>query len=346
MKLIYKKKQYNKYNNRKILKSYKNKKRLERKQKNVINDLRDHPLNHFITAPKDFRLLNISSMNSCLTFFRNIRNLKNFNKKIIYFSLKEVTEIDYASLDILSAICDGLKKEGIMIIGDYPNNKKAKKLLQESGFLNKMYNKDGKPLPKSKISESIIFQKGSELTKEHLMGLGDLIKETMLFLSEEKKHNNHLYEILSELLGNAIEHSNKSEKGVWQLGVKFKDEIGCKKVIFSVIDIGDGILKTLYKKPLEQIFYLLKLKSDHQKLREAFNNSYGSKTKERNRGLGLPSILKKYQQKSISKLIVITNNVYLDFYDEEKSFTFAKGSSRLKGTFYQWELTSNNIKND
>ena len=47
--------------------------------------------------------------------------------------------------------------------------------------------------------------------------------------------------------------------------------------------------------------------------------------------------------KAHRNLKVLTNNVILNFEDSSKSKTFAKGSPRFRGTFYQWEMTSNCI---
>ena len=64
-----------------------------------------------ILAPKDFRL--IENTEECLLFFQKLRETKNHSKinykKIAIISLKDITNIDYGTISILTAISDELK---------------------------------------------------------------------------------------------------------------------------------------------------------------------------------------------------------------------------------------------
>jgi hypothetical protein len=100
-------------------------------------------------------------------------------------------------------------------------------------------------------------------------------------------------------------------------------------------DIGHGILETLRRKAGQIIFDVLKLKDNIKILDGAFNKKYASVTTDINRNKGLPKIRKIVTNNYVNNLIVITNNVFLNFSNEENSKILNK---RFKGEFYYWEL--------
>jgi len=139
--------------------------------------------------------------------------------------------------------------------------------------------------------------------------------------------------IILEICGNSIEWSG-TESRQWLLGVKYETN----KVVFTVTDVGKGILETLYRRFTMRFFETFK--SNDEVLKGAFDKKYSSTTQEVNRNKGLPAVKANFDIGTINKLIVLTNNVILHFDNNTFSKTFVKGSPRFKGTFYQWEINN------
>ena len=286
-------------------------------------------------APEDFRLL--ENVEGCLTFFRNIRSEEYLNQikgvKFVIMSLEKVTEIDYGTISILTAISDDLKYKGIILRGDFPKKAECKQFIIDSGFLNHMVNEKNQKFPKSKKSDLIFFEKGcGVLSFEDNKKISALVKDVVNHLTGENKYSLSVKTIILEICGNSIEWASTENKQ-WLLGVKYETE----RVFFTVTDVGKGILETLYRKFTKRFFDTFK--TDDEILKGAFNKKYGSSTKELNRNKGLPAVKTNFEQGTINNLRVLTNNVALQFGDDSNSKTFGKGSPRFKGTFYQWEMT-------
>ena len=294
-----------------------------------------------ILAPSDFRVL--ENTIEVLRFFKSIRTesywmtAKN-GKKFISVDLREVTLLDYAAISIFSSIIDDLKLKDVLFRSNFPLDSGCKKLLEDSGFISQMYNEKGQKYPPSPISELIIFEQWCEkLSDADNRRLGEIVKKVVGKLTGTARHLQPIRTVLLEICGNSIEHAYTHNKH-WLLGVQYLDD----KVLFTLTDVGKGILKTLNKKFKYKITDAFI--SDLTVLKSVFDRKYGSQTKEINRNRGLPAIKDRADKNAIENLIVLTNNVLLHFKDSEKSITIPNGNPWFRGTFYQWELTKDSIE--
>ncbi|PBQ30546.1 hypothetical protein CNR22_01760 [Sphingobacteriaceae bacterium] len=290
-----------------------------------------------LIAPRDFRLL--TNTEQCLGFFRDVRDEKNQvlikNIRFLVISMSDIEHIDYATISVLSAICEDFTFRNIAMRGLLPRNPACKKIIVDSGFLNRMYDDNQRKFTKFTPSDVFVFEKGGDkFTDSDNIRIGELIKEVSKHLTGVGRHFNPVKTILLEICGNAIEHSDSLCKQ-WLLGVMYEKD----KVVFTVTDVGRGILETLYRKPLAGIKDMFTLKEKHEILNGAFEQKYGSRTREINRNKGLPAVKYNSEMGYILNLIVVTNNVILYFGEDSESSTFLRGAPRLKGTFYQWEVT-------
>ena len=294
-----------------------------------------------VVAYPDMRLL--ENTVKCLEVFREMRSeealSRNHNVKFVVLNLKNVTQIDYGTISILTAISDELKFKKIIVRTFYPDDLECRKFIYESGYYNHQYDEHGKPFPKAPKSDLLFFEKGSGILSEaDNIKISNLIKAVVYHLSGESKHCLAVRTIILEICGNSIEWSGTDSRQ-WLLGVKYEEG----KVVFTVTDVGKGILETLKKRfglVLKDIFTL---KSPNDILKGAFDKKYGSTTQEVNRNKGLPAVKSHWEQGTINSLKVLTNNVILHFDSNELSETFSKGSPRFRGTFYQWEMTNDCI---
>jgi hypothetical protein len=81
-----------------------------------------------ILAPTDFRL--VENTQECLQFFRDIRSEEYTshirNIKFVRISLSNVTQIDYGTISILTAISDDLKFKKVNLQGNFPMDAKCR----------------------------------------------------------------------------------------------------------------------------------------------------------------------------------------------------------------------------
>lgn len=313
--------------------------KLQRKASNVY--YKSYPglegLRPTVYAPSDFRLT--ENPEECIEFFRDLRsdtylgNVKN--RRVVMMSFKFINQIDYGTISILTAINDDFRTKGITLWSDFPENEDCKKYIEESGYLDRLFNSRGQRFPSTEKSDFIFFEKGSGvLSYEDNVKLSVAVKNVVKHLTGEEKYCLPLRTIILEVCGNSIEWSG-TDSQQWLLGIKYYED----KVTFTVTDVGKGILETLHRK-FRTVLVETFSKTADEILLGAFDKKYGSSSQEVNRNKGLPSIKVNFEQGIINALKVITNNVILDFQNGSRSKTFPKKAARFKGTFYQWEMTS------
>lgn len=296
-----------------------------------------------VYAPSDFRLIN--NTEGCLLFFRDLRSDEFLNMKMgvrfVIMSLKNVTQIDYGTISILTAIGDELKSKNIILKGDLPNNPACRLFMINSGYLNNLFDEHVKPFSISTKSDLLFFEKGSgKLTLEDNIKISKAVKNVVNYLTGESSQCLSVKTIVLEICGNSIEWSGTNTRQ-WLLGVEFESE----RVVFTATDLGRGIFESLHRKFKVKLANTFLGKSCDEILKGAFDHKYGSSTQEVNRNKGLPAVKFNFEQDRIRNLKVLTNNVILHFDDDSLSRTFKKGSARFKGTFYQWEMTKECINN-
>lgn len=304
-------------------------------EKNIIRPV--------VEAPKDFRLL--ENTEACFNFFKDVRSKDfrsyNKNQEFVEMSLTKVEKIDYATISVLTAINDSFKVRGISFRGNFPSTQGPKNYLIDSGFLNSMFDIKGNPFPKTKKSEVLIFEKGSEIfSLEENIRISRVVQNISNHLINVKQHNPPLRTILLEIFANSIEWGQAQNKQ-WLLGVKYDKD----RVILTVTDIGKGIIRTLHKRFGRKFFDALQFKSNSEILKGAFARKYGSRSQKSNRNKGLPSIKRGFDKGFIKELKVITNNVILHFDSEDKTRSVKKGVSWFKGTLYRCVITKDCLPN-
>lgn len=287
-----------------------------------------------IEAPTDFRL--IENPSPCLEFFKKIRSRKNhyWHEKhtFVGLDLKKVTQIDYTSVSVLKALLMDFKPQRIYVQGSSPDNQECFQYLKNSGFYDGLMSLNNKIYHEKGNADRMVFTKGSgRLSDEEDLAVSNLLKKIRFHLTKENGHCPQLKTIILELCGNSIEHS-ESFKKQWNFGIKYEND----KVIITFIDTGKGILRTLYRR-LGRQFADFVSKSHIEVLQGAFDKKYESKTLDQNRNKGLPVIKLRFKEGFINNLIVITNDVLLNFAEYEKSSVFNPGKG-FDGTIFKLEL--------
>lgn len=293
-----------------------------------------------VVAPSDICLL--SKSYSCLDFFAELRKDKNISKMgrtcFVQMDISLVEHFDYSSICVLIAIIRDLKSKKIYLRGNYPKNQECKRLIIESGILTFMFDDNGKPFEKAEKSDLLFIEKGSRtFTRADNKRVSDTVKNAVNHLTGEYNHFPKLRRILLEICGNSLEWGDTLNKQ-WLLGVKYDEG----KAIFTVTDVGKGILKTLNKKFRHKLKDTFTLKENDEILKGAFVKRYGSNTREINRNKGLPAIKNGFDSGIITNLKVVTNDVILHFDQNENSEVLK--NNYFSGTLYQWEITKETIQ--
>jgi len=323
---------------RRITTLYKKRVSIANRKPYYVDDLKST-----LNAPDDLRLM--ENTKDCLNFFTNLRSEKYLSQRngnrFVSISLKDVKQIDYGSISILTAISDDLKFKKITLQGNFPIDIGCKQSIIGSGFLNHMYDPRGRAFPKAKKSELIFFEKGcGKLSIKDNIAISNTVKRVVEHLTGKFSQCLAVKSIILEICGNSIEWGGTDNRQ-WLLGVKYESD----KVIFTVTDVGKGILETLHRKFRKALQDLFTGKSNAEILSGAFDQKYGSSTQEVNRNKGLPAVKYNFDNGSILNLKVLCNDVVLHFDDNSKSKTFGGKESQFKGTFYQWEMNKDCLNN-
>lgn len=293
-----------------------------------------------LSAPKDFRLL--KNTEECISFFKKIRARKKAvtdskNNLVVRVDLSGVEHIDFASTMMLDAICEELVATSPIchIAGESPRNELCRQYLLDSGFLNNKYDEHGRKYPDVGHSANIKIERGHTILKD---------EDVMRFVEIEKRICEHVtgspgkmfnhIEMIKEICGNTVDWSG-AVRDQWIYGAKFEEG----KVIVVALDLGRGILESISRKFSVLLKDLLEQNSHVAILEGAFNKKYGSKSGKPNRNKGLPSIKYANEKGRIKDLVVITNNVTLDFTDSQNNCKFVANKNRgFMGTLYSWMI--------
>lgn len=235
---------------------------------------------------------------------------------------------------VLSAIGSELASHEICFSGNFPKDRECLDLLIKTGFLNNKVSNKGLKFSKAPSTKFFTVEKGKGiLLVKDIKNLCTIINDIGVYLNLKEKTKDNIKSILKEILGNSIEWSDSHEKQ-WTLGVMYEED----RVLFSVLDLGKGIIETIYRRLSKKIFDQLQLRSDKDILERAFEKKYESSSKEVNRYKGLPSIKRVYSEGDIQNLHVLTNNVMLSFDSYDKGCQFSEKRTAFNGTLYYWEV--------
>lgn len=284
--------------------------------------------------------------NSNFSLFENPENVIDFinkidkyekkkNIKFIVFNLDNIVTIDIGSISLLLSKINELSSLKINFVGSLPNNKKAKKFIIDSGFLDKMKNlSTGKGYGRS--TKNLIINRGFDRVDNK--NTAEEIKKCIEYLTGTPNYYKPIYSVIIEICSNSVEHANedKSKKN-WVVASNYQED----EVAFTVTDIGVGTIKTLQKKKMDTILKSTGIITTVDLLKNAFNKKYESKTLDINRNKGLPRIFSVFNNGYIENLIVISNNVFLDFMNDENSRVLNRN---FNGTFYYWVVNKKCIE--
>jgi len=299
-----------------------------------------------LRAPIDFRLL--KNTEECINFFKKVRARKGAirdrnNRLVLKIDLSRIEYIDFASTMMLDAICEELASTAPVcnVYGDSPRNEKCRQYLHDSGFLNNKYDSKGRKYSDSDQSLNMKIERGCTRIEDNdirrVVNIEERISQHVAKgVGKKYCHIN----MIKEICGNTVDWS-EAVRDQWIYGAKFETD----KVIVVALDLGKGILESISRKFSDILKDLLDSNSHLEILEGAYNRKYGSKSGRKNRNRGLPSIKYANENGDIKELVVITNNVLLDFTTPSNSRKFVANKSRgFSGTLYSWIIDASCYK--
>ena len=265
--------------------------------------------------------------NQTFKFIALLKSYRKSNVKALFILLKHCTYISNGAIALMISAIKELKSFGIKVSGSYPDDKSVRTILEKSGFFNFVI---GYVSEENKTTLNTIIQQGTDIVDA--AAVAPLVLKAMNVVWGQPYRNPRLQSLLIELMANTVNHAfTGNKKSNWYLSLSIDQSH--KSVSFTFIDNGQGINRTLNVKFVEKIKSLL-LSSNEQILKAAFDGKFGSRTKERKRGRGLPNVKKCFVENYISNLTVVANDVFFDFKsDSTKSLQYG-----FEGTCYFWEL--------
>ncbi|HBL75161.1 MAG: hypothetical protein A2W90_05780 [Bacteroidetes bacterium GWF2_42_66] len=278
-------------------------------------------------APPNFSLL--ENTEGVLKFINNFKNVKSYEKLFdtLYLDMSDITNVDIGAISLLLSAQFDISFYDFNFIGKLPLDQKSHEFFHNSGYLNHMRKLNGESFAVNN-NHDLILKLGREHTRNE--SVGKAILQAVYFLTGSRDNYPPAYSLIMEMAPNAIEHAYEENKH-WMLGMHCDEEN--KIVSFTFTDNGTGIINTLNRKyPVELRDKILG--KNVEVLQDAFNKKYGSRTNEINRNKGLPRIKKISEDGKINKLLLITDNVYLDFESNIGKLI----NNKFAGTFYYWEI--------
>lgn len=290
-----------------------------------------------IRVPQNLSL--IDNFEEVLAFIQKLQ-LAYSKKKKVFVLMNSMKSFSGDGLIILLSNVVLFKSSRIDFNGNYPKRKDVRDKLLQTSFYDALYKYNYANESHYDLTKNDFFTHANKNVDSDLTAR--LIAHNSSFLWGEEKRCTGVQRIFLELMQNTNNHaSRKQGEKHWWLHVSKAD--GPKRLCFSFIDYGMGIFESLAKKDAKSKFYhwvekMLPILNpeDHCALLQAILNGtfHTTVTSKSYRGKGLPGIYNTFKKNRISRLIIISNDVFA----EASSGIYINLNNRLNGTFVYFEV--------
>lgn len=299
-----------------------------------------------ISAPLKFSL--IENPEETIVFINELEK-SYLEKERVYVDLRKITFLDYSAVTVLVSVMFSFKTRNIKFNGNFPENLHLAKMLIDSEFFKFLNRPITAKIEYTIGKENQIFTRANKEVNSEL-GLV-VMEEASMTIWNKKRTCKGLQRTLLELMQNTNNHASVIQKGEkhWWLSVNH-DKVN-KKVSFIFVDYGIGIFESLKNKPEENKWYgwfdKLKEKLSFGKNFEILKmllegDMHMTVTGQHFRGKGLPGIKQVLDRTQISKLQIISNDVFANVENNK----YLKLRNEFSGTFVAWELNETNINTE
>lgn len=287
-----------------------------------------------IIAPTRFSL--VRDPETTLKFLKEIK--EKSLKWNLFIRLRDVVLIDPEAVAAFVAVMEST--ENTYVGGDQPLEQVCRRRLHDFGFFERVRGISPMSDSKGKIRMEHSGQKVEGKIAGEIMGFG------MQKLGRDDLKHGPTYNILIESMANTFQHAGRTSGWkTWWAAVYYDERE--QKACFTVVDVGVGILDS---PTLKQRVAFGKSKghfsglwtTQGEKLRDLLEGKIPSRTGERHRGRGLPSMYTAYKSGRISNLLVVSNRAFAD----AASGVFKQLRHDFRGTIIYWEVRQEGAQTD
>ena len=275
-----------------------------------------------------------------MSFIENpIEVLQFFNRMRVLLHGGYSVRIDMANVGklgndaialLLSHISDPAFTNGCNIGGNRPLDPEQRKMLEQSGFFEHVKSRDK---PKSK--DQMILRPEKGMKADNLLA-DQIVAFATSHTYGVARNAPAVYSTFVELMTNTNNHADleRIEVKRWWLTVYYDSK--SRITSFSFVDTGVGIFQSLRKGKLNVLQKLgLNTKTNAELMTAITKGKIRSRTGKKERGRGLHGIFKWYSNRRISRLVIISNDVFANF---DGTPQIVEMSPPFRGTFIYWEL--------
>lgn len=285
-----------------------------------------------LRAPSNFSLS--SNITEVLRYIARLEKCLK-EEKSVFVLMHKVERVDLDAIVLLLGIMAEFNAKKVKFNGNFPKNSSARKKLEESGFFQELY-------PDEHIYEfgtkRGIYTHGNVVMDQQLTF--QIIVETLSDIFGSKRRSQGAQRILIEAMKNTIEHADIKGKPHWWLSVK--TDVKEKVATFSFLDYGVGVFESLRQRDPQDPGYswftkYMKLGVKNSTiLRKIMNGEllHVSRTRDPKHGTGFPGMKSSLDNNFVSKLVILSNDVYADISND----LFNQLDVNFSGTFIQFQI--------
>jgi hypothetical protein len=266
-----------------------------------------------------------------MSYFSRARELLRSGTKL-QLDFSEISSITPDAIALLLALVqDRDFRRGTPVAGVAPLDQLAASMFEASGFYDHVYTaRESKTSSTSNLILHVVTEnrvepaeakKAGRVAVAHLFGDGRIVRPP--------------YEVLIEAMANTNNHANPLKLGVFDWWLFVYNDPTARRTVFTFIDLGIGIFKSLPKKKhWRKVLIALGLTDNAAIARQLIAGEIASRTSLKERGKGIPLIAKHAMSGTFSKFVMISNDVFSDLVAR----THRKLRFPFHGTLFSFEM--------
>lgn len=287
-----------------------------------------------------------------MCFIRNPEEMAEFIQELklcmndrtsVFVNMKDVEVLELNAITVMLAVMIQFKSQGIAFNGRMPKKESIRQLFVQSDFLKNLKIKQFK---KTEYNFGTTICTHGNLSADPDFSQGLINKASNAIWGELRIYKG-AQRVFLELMQNTNNHASKSRKGEKHWWSSVHEHKAENRAVFSFVDFGVGVFESLSNKDEKHVFRVA-YEALVRRFGDGDNPTVLSKilagdlhktaTGKYYRGKGLPGIYSALKMNQISKLVIITNDVY---FNSERS-ECRKLRPGFSGTFVSWELSRKN----
>lgn len=251
---------------------------------------------------------------------------------VITFDLTEVTFIDAAGVAVLYNICMWLRNEEgveahftINTSGSF-KNRKAMEYLEDCGFFAEFFSKE-KVFVEPHLRNTTLKIRMISVPDSYQWGQTTLLN-WLRYCTQRNDNFSNIQVAIEEIFNNIEDHSNQ------KVGCAFGQFFpAINRIVITVSDFGVGI-PTVMRTKFEGT-------TDADLLMTALREGVSTKSTPRNRGAGLPNIIRSLTNAGIGTVHILSNHAKV-IIKNGKVIQSSEQNNYYPGTFFELEIDASN----